>query len=167
MVGTELAGGSTEIISKPTTFIQKVAHSISLLAFYGQLVMSTVHRPGLRIRKGVSRSWLGNLLTVEVNWFTLCLFLAEGSRTLMQKLCCCSYQRTQAMKPRFDKKLWQISGGRALEGFVCCWMDLSAEIMGWRCELWLYHLQGRVELQSASCTSRKHLHLPANDQVGS
>lgn len=24
------------------------------------------------------------------------------------------------MKPRFDKKLWQITGGRVLEGFVCC-----------------------------------------------
>lgn len=24
------------------------------------------------------------------------------------------------MKPSFDKKLWQISEGRALDGFVCC-----------------------------------------------
>lgn len=50
-------------------------------------------------------SCLHNLLTVEVNSLSLCLFLAERSRTLMQKLCCWGYNRTQAMKPSFDKKL--------------------------------------------------------------
>lgn len=72
----------------------------------------------------------------------------------------------------YETQFWQEImanlGGWSFRGFcLLLWMDLSDEMMGWRCELWLYCLWGRVELQSASCTSRKHFDLPANDQVGS
>lgn len=81
-----------------------MAHSFSLLPFYEQVAMSTVHESKTNQEGVVSRSCLHNLLMIEVNSLSLDLFLAQHSRTLMQKLCCCGYHRTQAMKASFDKK---------------------------------------------------------------
>lgn len=99
----------------------------------------------------VSRSYLHNLLTIEVNSLSVGLFLAERSRTPMQKLCCCGYHRTQATKPSFDKKWWQTSEIRALEGFVYCF-EWAFLMKSW---------DGSVNCGCIVCTSELNWSQPA------